>query len=188
MLTEPVSKATGSKFWSEFGLVMPPGQDTWSPAGFRFAEQVRIKLGADSDEAVASFELWMAPCLADHVALSAWGAQLVAAVMVALRDPAYQPLAEELQARKGPWFDMPDTILEGVDSQLQLRREEDGSVKLVAELNDYQPCTGCGLFNPLSDRKCERCKAPLTRAKSIKLPEPPEGEKPTKAWWPFKKK
>jgi len=189
MLTEPVTKATSSKFWSEFGLCNPPGQPYWSPAGFKFSEQVRVKLGADSDEAVASFELWLAPCLADHRALAGWGSQLVAAALRALRDPAYQPLAEELEARRGPWFEMPDTIVEGFDSQLQLRREADNSVVLVAELNEYQPCPGCGLFNPLSYRKCERCKGPLTRAKSIKLPEIPESEKTSGAgWWPFKKK
>lgn len=187
MLTEPVSKATGSRFWSDFGLT-ETGPGAFVPAGFKFTEQVQVRLGADIDEAVAGFELRLGRCLAEHRALSAWGAQIVSAALKALRDPAYQPLAEELQKATGPWFTMPDTILEGFDSQLQLRREVDGSVTLVAELNDYQPCAGCGLFNPLSDRKCERCKGPLTRAKSIKVPDLPDSGKSSGGWWPFRKK
>ncbi len=187
MLTEPVSKATGSRFWSEFGL-RETAPCCFVPEGFKFTEQVQIRLGADIDEAVAGFELRLARCLADHPALSVWGAQVVAESLKALRDPAYQPLAEELQKAQGPWAARVDTIIEGFDSQLQIRRESDGSVTLVAELNDYQPCGGCGLFNPLSYRKCERCKGALTRAKSIKVPDMPPSEKPSGGWWPFKKK
>lgn len=188
MLTEPVTKATGSRFWADFGL-RETGPCCFVPAGFKFTEQVHVRLGADIDGAVAGFEMRLARCLADHPVLSTWGAQLVSGALVALRDPAYQPLAEEIGKVGGPWCTRPNTILEGFDSQLQLRRESDGSVVVVAELNDYQACAGCGLFNPLSFKKCERCKGALTRAKSIKVPDMPPSEKPGGGgWWPFKKK
>lgn len=187
MLTEPVTKATGSRFWSEFGL-RETAPCCFVPEGFKFTEQVQVRLGADIDGAVAGFELRLARCLAEHPTLSGWGAQLLAGALQALRDPAYQPLAEELQQVTGPWGDRPDAIIEGFDSQLQVRRESDGSVTVVAELNDYQPCGGCGLFNPLSFKKCERCKGGLTRAKSIKVPELPPSERSGGRWWPFKKK